>query len=374
MRSKKNIIASLLVLLVVALVAACFALNSELDTAVPNKAGGRIINVPNGSTPDSIMKLLASNGIIRHELPLKLFIRFSGSGKSLKAGDYIFDSPLSPKDALKKLEDGEQGALKLTVVEGWNRWDIANAMIKIPTLKNSSVNQVLQLVSDTSSIKELDPHAASLEGYMFPSTYFLLSNNTARDVLNQMTTQFKGKWQKELAPLARRQGLSVHDIVTIASIVETEAKKKEERAVIASVIYNRLARKMPLGMDSTIVYASKLAGKWHNDGKVYQSDIDRNSPYNTRKNAGLPIGPVGNPGLLSLKAALEPAHTDFIYYVRNPADNGGSHNFYSNSADFEKGVRALRDWEKARDEATSKTVTTTTVVKKTTTKAIERRK
>ena len=365
----RKIVASLVVLLVAVLGVAYFALSSELDTAVPHLSAGRIINVPSGSTPDSIVNILASNGIIRRELPLKLFIRFSGSGKSLKAGDYIFDSPISPKEALKKLEAGEQGALKITVVEGWNRWDIASAMIKIPTLKNFSTNQILHLVSDTSLIKDLDPKAASLEGYMFPSTYFLLSNNTPKDVLSQMVSQFKDTWQKQLQPLASGQSLSVHDVVTIASIVETEAKKKEERAVIASVIYNRLARKMPLGMDSTIVYASKLAGKWHNDGKVYQSDIDRNSPYNTRKNIGLPLGPVGNPGLLSLKAALQPAHTDFIYYVRNPADNSGSHNFYSNAADFEKGVQALRDWEKARDASLNNTVKTTAAVSSTTTRS-----
>ena len=102
-------------------------------------------------------------------------------------------------------------------------------------------------------------------------------------------------------------------------------------------------------MDSTIVYASKLAGKWHDDGKVYQSDIDRVSPYNTRKIVGLPVAPVACPGLASLQAALSPANTDFIYYVRNPARNDGAHNFYSDSAKFEEGVRSLRDWEKKRD-------------------------
>jgi UPF0755 protein len=344
-----KIIASVVAILLAIFGLACFAFMSELETREPNPAAGRIINVPAGSTPDSIVGILSSNGVIKHEWPLKLFIRFSGSGKSLKAGDYIFDSPISPEEALKKLEEGEQGALKITIVEGWNRWDIANAMVKVPALKSNSTNQILELISDTRAIKDLDPKASSLEGYLFPSTYFLLSNNTAKDVLTQMVSQFKDTWQKELKPLAAGQNLAMHDIVTIASIVETEAKKKEERAVIASVIYNRLARKMPLGMDSTIVYASKLVGKWHNDGKVYQSDIDRNSPYNTRKNVGLPFGPVGNPGLLSLKAALQPAHTEFIYYVRNPADNSGSHNFYSNAADFERGVQALRDWEKARD-------------------------
>ena len=346
-----KIILALLLLAAIGLGVAYFIFNSELETSVPNAAAGQIINVPAGSTPDSICTLLESKGVIKQALPLKLYIRLSHSGSVLKAGDYIFDSPISPKEVLQKLESGEQGALKLTVVEGWNRWDIANAMEKIPTLKLRSTNEVLHLISDTTTIKDLDPKAASLEGYMFPSTYFLLSNNAPKDVIEQMTAQFKDVWQKELKTLFAAQSMSVHDIVTIASIVETEAKKKEERPVIASVIYNRLAKKMPLGMDCTLVYAAKIAGKWHNDGKVYQSDIDRVSPYNTRKNIGLPLGPVGCPGLASLKAALQPAHTDFIYYVRNPADDSGSHNFYSSEADFEKGVQALRVWEKWRDAA-----------------------
>ena len=354
MRVAKIIIPAILLLSLIGAGVGYFFYDSELNTPVPNTAAGRIINIPSGSTPDAIVNRLESQGIIQHGAPLKLFIRLTHAGAALKAGDYVFDSPISPREVLKKLEEGEQGALKITVVEGWNRWDIASAMVKIPTLKLASADEVLHLISDTTSIKELDPDASSLEGYLFPSTYFLLSNNTAGDVIGQMVTHFKEVWQKELLPLAKQQTRSVHEIVTIASIVETEAKKKEERPIIASVIYNRMEKKMPLGMDSTIVYASKIAGKWHNDGKVYQSDIDRNSPYNTRKVPGLPIGPVGCPGLLSLKAALQPAKTTYIYYVRNPADNGGSHNFYSNEADFEKGVQALRDWEKQRDAAVRK--------------------
>jgi UPF0755 protein len=118
---------------------------------------------------------------------------------------------------------------------------------------------------------------------------------------------------------------------------------------MASVIYNRLRRGIPLGIDSTIIYASKLAGKWRNDGKVYQSDLDRNSPYNTRKHAGLPPGPIASPHVRSLSAALAPAQTDYLFYVRDPARNDGAHNFYNNDADFQRGVQALRAWEQQRD-------------------------
>jgi UPF0755 protein len=341
----------LMLLVSISLPGLIYYYSADLKTPQPHEFPNRIINIAKGSTPDQIISLLASKGIIKNELLLKLYVRITNAGKLLKAGDYIFDSPISPAQVIEKLTVGEPGVLKLTIVEGWNRWDVASAMTKIQTLHLSSSKNALALIADTSLIRDLDSQALSLEGYMFPSTYLLLSNDTPETVVAQMVAQFKTIWKQELLPIAlnHREKLNIHKIVTIASIIETEAKKKEERPLIASVIYNRLHKNMPLGMDSTLVYASKLAGKWHNDGKVYQSDIDRESPYNTRKRIGLPIGPVGNPGVLSLKAALQPAKTDFIYYVRNPFDNSGSHNFYSNAAAFEKGVQALRDWEAKRD-------------------------
>jgi UPF0755 protein len=142
--------------------------------------------------------------------------------------------------------------------------------------------------------------------------------------------------------------MTPRQIVIIASLIETEAKLKEERPLVASVIYNRLSKHMALGIDSTIIYASKLAGKWRDNGKVYKSDVDRRSLYNTRLFPGLPPGPIGAAGESSLDAALNPAQTDYLFYVREPSRNDGAHNFYNNSADFDKGVRALREWERTQ--------------------------
>ena len=119
------------------------------------------------------------------------------------------------------------------------------------------------------------------------------------------------------------------------------------------MIYNRLSRDMALGVDSTIVYASKLEGRWRNDGKVYKSDVERRSPYNTRIYSGLPPGPVASPGRSSLEAALYPAQTSYLYYVREPSRNDGAHNFYDNDRDFGQGVQALRKWEQQRDAHSS---------------------
>jgi UPF0755 protein len=146
--------------------------------------------------------------------------------------------------------------------------------------------------------------------------------------------------------------------MTVASLIESEAKLKEDRPLVSSVIYNRLQKGMNLGIDSTAIYAARLAGKWRNDGKVYQSYLDLPSPYNTRKNSGLPPGPVVSPGADSIQAALHPAQSDYLYYVREPSRNDGAHNFYASETDFQRGVLALREWEKKRDSGLLKSEST----------------
>jgi UPF0755 protein len=168
-------------------------------------------------------------------------------------------------------------------------------------------------------------------------------------VVEAMVRRFRQVWSDIGANNASAYTRTPGEVVTVASLIETEAKLAAERPVVASVIYNRLRADMPLGIDSTVIYASKAAGKWRNDGKVYLSDIERNSPYNTRKVRGLPPGPIASPGRSSLEAALRPAQGDYLYYVRDPSRNDGAHNFYSNSADFERGVQALREWERTRN-------------------------
>jgi len=216
-------------------------------------------------------------------------------------------------------------------------------------LNLADANMALSMMDDTSAIRDIDPSARNLEGYLFPATYSFPLDTKPEAVVAGMVKRFRQEWTPERAERARALNMTPRQIVTIASLIETEAKLKEERPVIASVIYNRLRKGAALGVDSTIVYASKLAGKWRNDGKVYQSDVERRSPYNTRLYVGLPPGPVGSPGESSIDAALNPAVTDYLYYVRDPARDDGAHNFYTNGADFEKGVQALRAWEKTRN-------------------------
>lgn len=322
---------------------------SQLRKPIVHQKTGQYIEIASGSSPASIIKRLASEGIIQREWPLALYLKLTGKGSTLKAGEYNFPSPISPLAALAKLQRGERRLTRFTVIEGWTRFEIARAMTQLPEFHLSSEAQAMDLMDNVSLIRDLDPTAKNLEGYLYPETYEFSPETPAAKVIEMMVKQFMNVWRPEWSDVARGLNLSPREIVTVASIIETEAKLSEERPVVASVIYNRLRRDIPLAVDSTIVYASKLEGKWRYDGKVYKSDIERRSPYNTRIHPGLPPGPVASPGASSLKAALNPATTDYLYYVRNPDRDDGAHNFYSSSAQFETGVQALRRWERERD-------------------------
>lgn len=344
-----------LILLVIAVVLLAGAASgawiySDLRKPFAHNKSGQYIEIPRGSSPSSIVKKLAAEGIIKHEWPLMLYLKSTGRGSTLKAGEYDFPSPVSPMGVLAKLQQGERRLTRLTIPEGWTRWDIAKAMTQVAELRLTTEAQALELMNNVSLIGDLDPAAKNLEGYLFPDTYEFAPDTTAADVVEMMVKRFRNVWKPEWDVRARSLSMTPRQIVTMASIIETEAKLDEERSLVASVIYNRLRKDIPLAVDSSIVYASKLEGKWRYDGKVYRSDIERRSPYNTRIYAGLPPGPVASPGESSLKAALNPAESDYLYYVRNPARDDGAHNFYSNGSDFETGVRALRKWEQERDQ------------------------
>jgi UPF0755 protein len=345
----KRLVITLALLLIVCAAALGFWTYREIHTPVAHAKATEYIEIPRGSSPSEIASKLVSAGVIRREWPLLLYIKWKGLGPKLKAGEYRFPSPVSPLGVLKKLQEGEQRLSRFTVIEGWTRWDIAASMARVPELNLASSDAALALMDDTSHIRDIDPRANNLEGYLFPDTYNFPPNTTAPGVVAAMAQRFRQQWKPSWADRAREVGLTPREIVTVASLIETEAKLNDERPVVASVIYNRLKKQMALGIDSTVIYASKLAGKWRSDGKVYQSDLDRQSPYNTRLRAGLPPGPIASPGARSIEAALYPADTKYLYYVRNPARNDGAHNFYENEADFQRGVQALRDWERQRN-------------------------
>lgn len=321
----------------------------DIHTPIAHSKSGQYIDIPKGASPSAVLKKLSTEGVIRNELPLKIYLKATGASSTLKAGEYDFPSPISPLLVLAKLQQGQRRLNRITIIEGWTRWDIARAMMQVPQFELESEAQALQLMDDVSLIQDLDPSAPNLEGYLYPDTYEFAPETSAAELVETMVKRFRAVWRPDWTGKAQTLGMTPRQIVTIASIIETEAKLAAERPIVASVIYNRLQKNIPLAVDSAVIYASKLEGKWRYDGKVYKSDIERRSPYNTRLNVGLPPGPVASPGESSLSAAVDPATTDYLYYVRNPARDDGAHNFYNNGGGFEAGVQALRKWERDRD-------------------------
>ncbi len=350
---KRIFLAVLFVLLITAGVGS-FWVYCDLHTPIQHTKHGRYVDVPRGSSPTAVINKLAYEGIIKHKWPLMIYLKLTASGSQFKAGEYDFPSPISPLGVFARLREGEQRLIRLTVVEGWTRWDISNAMFKIPELHLADAASALPLMNNVSLITDLDPKATNLEGYLFPDTYDFPPDTKPSEVIAIMVKRFRKEWKPQWSLRARDLRLSPREVVTTASLIETEAKLSDERPLVASVIYNRLKKEMPLAVDSSLIYASKLEGKWRNDRKVYRSDVERRSPYNTRLHSGLPPGPIASPGKSSLEAALNPAETDYLYYVREPSRNDGAHTFYNNESDFGAGVRALRNWEQQRDAALAK--------------------
>ncbi|MGI9167242.1 MAG: endolytic transglycosylase MltG [Pyrinomonadaceae bacterium] len=345
----KRLIALVILILIFGGAGAAFWIYKDLRTPVHHTRSGQYIEIPRGSAPATVVRKLLSEGIIKHEWSAQVYLKLTGAGPRFRAGEYDFPSPISPISVFTKLQEGEQRLIRMTVIEGWTRWDIANAMAKIPELKLADADSALKLMSDARLVTDLDPQANNLEGYLYPATYEFPPNTSPTELLSLMVKRFREVWKPGWSNKSPEIRMSPRQIVTAASLIETEAKLETERQLIASVIYNRLKLGMPLGIDSTVIYASKLEGKWRNDGKVYKSDVERRSPYNTRLHTGLPPGPIASPGESSLKAALSPAQTDYLYYVREPSRNDGAHNFYANERDFGSGVQALRGWEQQRD-------------------------
>lgn len=281
-----------------------------------------------------IARELKNAGVIRSSFGFSL-LHYIDARRSLKAGEYKFDRSANAIEVRDRLARGDIYTHTVVVPEGFNMFDIAQAV------QNSGLgtaNEFLSIArSDAALIQNLDPQARTLEGYLFPDTYQFTRTQSMHDIVAAMVKRF----QQEAAKLGLKD--NVHTIVTMASIVEKETAAPEERPTIASVYYNRLAKGMGLGADPTVVYAALLDGRYR--GTIYQSDLQAVSPYNTYKFAGLPPGPIANPGIESLKAAMNPAKTDYLYFVA-VGDGSGHHRFSNTYEQHERNVLAYRRTQK----------------------------
>jgi UPF0755 protein len=315
----------------------------SLNSPVEHDKSQTYIAIERGTTPGQIITKLETEGIVNDSLPLRLYLRTFADTSKMQAGDYRFPSPISALGVLKELEKGSVQTKRLTIPEGFTRFDIAKRIGDVfPQDPPLTEDQLLLLMNDTSAIKDLAPQARNLEGYLYPSTYDLSPDAKPEEVIEKAVEQFKKVWKPEWTERARQLGRTPHEIVTIASLIETESPVESERPVVASVIYNRLSKSIPLGIDQTAVYIAKMEKRW--DGTIHKSDLDSTSPYNTRKYGGIPPGPISSVSVSAIEAALNPVQTDYIYYVLNVQKNDGSHHFYASAADFERGKAEYQRW------------------------------
>lgn len=337
-------ILSVIFLLLIAVAAGIYYwIYNALHTPHQHQKAEQIIQIPKGSTTNEIISRLASEGILEKELPTQIYLRSFGDASKLQAGEYQFASPITPLQVLKELEKGEERTVKLTIPEGFTRFDIAKRIAeRFPTNPPTTEKAILALMDDTSLIKDFDAQAKNLEGYMFPSTYDFPRETKPAEVIKRLVEQFKKTWKPEWNERARQLGRTPHEIVTIASLIETESHIETERPVVASVIYNRLQKNIPLGIDQTAVYIAKMQNRW--DGTIHKSDLEADSPYNTRRYGGIPPGAISSVSESALKAALNPAQTDYIFYVLDVSKTDGSSVFFNNAADFERAKVAYQRW------------------------------
>ncbi|WP_345954937.1 endolytic transglycosylase MltG [Mucilaginibacter sp. PAMB04168] len=333
------------VIVILGIIVFSYWIHKSLNAPHAHHKNNQYIKIPHGSSPGQILNKLTSEGILSAQTPLKIYLKFTGTGNEMQAGEYQFDSPITPLEVLRELKNGRLRNIKLTIPEGFTRFDIAKRIAgKFSQNQQAGENAALKLMEDVSLIKDIAPKAKNLEGYMYPNTYDFPRSVTTLAIIKKMVGEFKKVWKPEYTARAIKLKLTPHQIITIASLIETESRLNEERPMVASVIYNRLKKGMPLGIDQTAVYIAKMENRW--DGIINKSDLESNSPYNTRKFAGLPPGPIASVSESSIKAALYPATTSYFYYVLNVEKKDKSHRFYSTAAEFERGKAAYQAWLK----------------------------
>ena len=283
-----------------------------------------------GWTTRHIARELQQQGVIRSSAAF-LFIDYVKGVKTVKAGEYKFEQPANAVDVWGRLTRGDVYARTLVVPEGYTMFDIASTVEQAGL--GSAGDFLIAARNDLFLVRDIDPQAKSLDGYLFPDTYEFTRIDSAHDIVAAMVHRFRQQ-AHSIGLLGRSD---THKIVTMASIVEKETGDPNERPIVASVYYNRLARNMPLAADPSVIYAALLAGRYR--GTIYASDLQFDSPYNTYKYAGLPPGPIANPGTASLQAALHPAHTDYLYFV---SDNNGHHRFARDLEEHARNVALYR--------------------------------
>lgn len=315
-------------LLLVVAAGAAFWISGQLNQDYKGFAEPVFVEFAHGTSTQQMATELAQKGVIRDRW-LFLIARAVRRGVNLQAGEYKFDKAASPFEVMGRIVRGDIYYVEFLAPEGFNMFDIAEAVAKV----GLKPEEFLAAAKNPAPIRDLDPQAQSLEGYLFPNKYRVYKHTSAQQLCLMMVAEFRVRWK------ALKTDANVHDAITLASMVEKEARRQDEQAVISSVFHNRLRIGMKLDCDPTTVYAAILENRYR--GAIYRSDLVNTSAWNTYQHAGLPPGPIANPGMGAIRAALAPAETEYLYFVAK-ADGTGGHSFSESLAKHSAAVAQYR--------------------------------
>jgi UPF0755 protein len=319
---KRLLLALLIVVVVLAGTAAgvgMYALNRMREPYKGFSEAERFVDIPAGSGAAEIRRRLVDAGVVSDEWAFRAALQWTGQERALKAGEYRFDRPMSVIDVIDKIARGEVHTHPITFPEGLTIREMA-AIYQESGFGTAA--EFREAAGNASIISDLDPAAKDLEGYLFPETYTLPRGTPVTTLIGIMVDRFRDTYAELEGKRSGEPTLSLRQLVTLASLVEKETGKPEERPIVAAVYRNRLTRGMLMQADPTVVYALVKAGTY--DGNIRRVDLAIDSPYNTYKYAGLPPGPIASPGRAALEAALAPADVKYLYFVSR---NDGSHAF-----------------------------------------------
>lgn len=330
-RSRRGIGMGLGILLLILLVPAALAAWSWWTLQRPYKgyqgAEQRVIIAP-GTGTARILQTLQRDGVIADARLARVYLIYKGEPK-IQAGEYAFRGELTTAQVLGKLVRGQTVGRTLTIIEGLTLEEIADHLAQ----EGFGRREVfLDLMRSPRLIADLDPDAPDLEGYLFPETYSFAVGTSEKEIVETLIKTFRKRFERDVRPRITG-GRTVRQVVTLASIVEKEAKAPQERPLIAAVYRNRLTHRIGLAADPTVIYALKRVGRWN--GNIRREDLQMDSPYNTYRYAGLPPGPICSPGLASLIAAAAPADVPYLYFVSR---NDGTHVFSQTLAEHNRNV------------------------------------
>ena len=291
----------------------------------------QFVEVPAGAGTKAIGARLVAAGVVRDQITYRIALWTSGQARRLEAGEYRFDRPMTAVDVIGKIARGDVYVVAVTFPEGLTIADMSKIF---ESHGFGPASAFVDAANDTAPLSALDPAAPDLEGYLFPETYALPRRTDAATLVRLMVQRFEHEFTPEMRKSAAARGLSVRQVVTLASIVEKETARPDERPLVAAVYDNRRRIGMGLQCDPTVIYALQRAGKY--TGNLRRDDLAFNSPYNTYRYPGLPPGPIAAPGKASLDAAIHPADADYLYFVSR---NDGSHQFAPTLAEHNRNVQ-----------------------------------